>query len=205
MTDGPVVGDPTAPASHGHLEALQVRFSDPLCDESHERNVSSHHPANPLRGPRKVLRRVPSALRCPHPETSQKRSTQRMRGPFSRLTDSWVPLDPRRSSQRASKPPEGLEATRRRPKSAQKRRSCALAPGTGVVSCKRTATPDRSISSSSSIACTQLINRLASRLVREVAGLSGAHMTRERRRLSSSHDSSYIVATPQYRTPVPCC
>ena len=28
MTDGPVVGDPTAPASHGHLEALQVRFSD---------------------------------------------------------------------------------------------------------------------------------------------------------------------------------
>ena len=28
-----------------------------------------------------------------------------MRGPFSRLTDSWVPPDPRRSSQRASKPP----------------------------------------------------------------------------------------------------
>ena len=49
--------------------------------------------------------------------------------------------------------------------------------------------------SSSSIACTRLINWLASRLVREVAGPSGAHMTRERRRLSSSHDSSYIDPT----------
>ena len=67
--------------------------------------------------------------------------------------------------------------------------------GTGVVSCKRTATPDRSILSSSSIACTRLISRLALRLVREVAGPSGAHMTRERRRLSSSHDSSYIDPT----------
>ena len=44
----------------------------------------------------------------PHPETSQKRPTQRMRGPFSRLTDSWVPPDPRRSPQRASKPPEDV-------------------------------------------------------------------------------------------------
>ena len=32
--------------------------------------------------------------------------------------------------------------------------------GTGVVSCKRTATPDRSILSSSSIACTRLISLL---------------------------------------------
>ena len=66
-----------------------------------------------VRGPRKVLRRVPSALRCPHPETSQKRPTQRMRGPFSRLTDSWVPPDPRRSPQRASKPPEDVPNQRR--------------------------------------------------------------------------------------------
>ena len=29
-----------------------------------------------------------------HPETSQKRPTQRMRGPFSRLTDSPVPPGP---------------------------------------------------------------------------------------------------------------
>ena len=36
-----------------------------------------------------------------------------MRGPFSRLTDSWVPPDPRRSSQRASKPPEDVLNQRR--------------------------------------------------------------------------------------------
>ena len=56
--------------------------------------VLAYRLSAPLRGPRKVLRRVPSALRCPHPETSQKRPTQRMRGLFSRLTDSWVPVAP---------------------------------------------------------------------------------------------------------------
>ena len=34
-------------------------------------------------------------------------------GPFSRLTDSWVPPDPRRSPQRASKPPEDVPNQRR--------------------------------------------------------------------------------------------
>ena len=56
----------------------------------------------------------------------------------ARLTDSWVPPDPRHSPQRASKPPEDVPV-------AQKRRSCALARGTGVVSCNSAATPDRSI------------------------------------------------------------
>ena len=98
--------EPTADCDVHLLRTTRQRHpfrqsSSPKCAFRHEMrhqgtplvrgNVSEPYPANPLRGPRKVLRRVPSALRCPHPETSQKRPTQRMRGPFSRLTDSWVP------------------------------------------------------------------------------------------------------------------
>ena len=105
---------------------------------------------------------MPSALRCPHPETSQKRPTQRMRGPFSRLTDSWVPpgtlviaLCGPRSHQKTSQI------------SAEASQLCVGAGDRCGVGAIATATPDRSISSSSSIACTRLINRLVARIVVE--------------------------------------
>ena len=65
--------------------------------------------SNPLRGPRKVLRRVPSAVRSPASptETSQKRPhTAHERAHFSRLTDS--PVSPGSTSW----PSAILEATR---------------------------------------------------------------------------------------------